>query len=141
MDNAERIVRSLDQHLDHEVPLIVYGRAAIALGFATAPDAVKRSLDIDAIIPASRVEDFQNDLKFWDAQEATNRELDKDGLYFTHLFEATQVFLRRDWEQHVVPLQRPPTRWLRLFRPGPIGVNSPALDSGRSSYRGAAASS
>lgn len=51
MSNAERIVRSLDQHLDHEVSLVIYGRAAIALGFDAAPESVKRSLDIDAIIP------------------------------------------------------------------------------------------
>src|SRR6266576_3120330 len=112
MGNAERIVRSLDQHLDHEVSLVLYGRAALALGFDAVPESVKRSLDIDAIIPVSRVAEFQNDQKFWDAQEATNRELEKDGLYITHLFEADQVFLRADWEQHLVPIHRPPTRWL-----------------------------
>src|SRR2546428_12175471 len=98
MNNPERIVHSLDPHLDHEVSLVLYGRAAIALGFDGAPDSMKRSLDIDAIIPVSRAAEFQNDQKFWDAQEATNLELEKDGLYITHLFESSQVFLRRDWE-------------------------------------------
>ena len=61
MSNAERIILALDRHLDHDVELVVYGRAALALGFGSAPDSVKRSLDVDAIIPASRVEGFRND--------------------------------------------------------------------------------
>ena len=39
-----------------------------------------------------------------------------------HLFEADQVFLRRDWERHLVPITRPPTRWLRLFRPATLDL-------------------
>jgi len=37
-------------------------------------------------------------------------------------FRGDQVFLRRDWEQHLVPVQRPPTRWLRLFRPATLDL-------------------
>ncbi len=122
MTNAERIVTALDRHLDHEVPLVLYGRGAIAVGFDGAPDAVSRALGVDVIIPISRAAAFQTDEKFWDAQEATNRELEKDGLYITHLFEASQVFLRRDWEQHLVAITRPPTRWLRLFRPATLDL-------------------
>ena len=33
MTNAERILVTLDKRLDHEVTLVIYGRAAIALGF------------------------------------------------------------------------------------------------------------
>jgi hypothetical protein len=57
------------------------------------------------------------DEAFWEAQEKTNHELRPKGLYVTHLFRADQVFLRRDWEQHLVPITHPPTHWLRLFRP------------------------
>ena len=114
MTNAERILTVLDRHLNHEVPLILYGRSAITLGFDGVPDSVSRTLDVDAIIPLSRVTAFQTDEQFWSAQEATNRELDKDGLYITHLFEAKDVFLRRDWEK--------PTRWLRLFRPATLDL-------------------
>lgn len=122
MTNAERILLVLDHHLDHEVPLVLYGRAAIATGFDGAPEAVSRTLDVDVIIPVSRLTAFQEDGRFWDAQEATNRELEKDGLYITHLFQADQVFLRRDWEQHLVPITRPPTRWLRLLRPATLDL-------------------
>lgn len=122
MINAERILRALDSRLDHEVALVVYGRAAIALGFDNPPEAVTKTLDVDVIIPLSQVARFRTDAKFWDAQEGTNRELEKDGLYITHLFEADQVFLRRDWEQHLLPIPRPPTRWLRLFRPATLDL-------------------
>lgn len=122
MINSERIVRELDKHLDHEVRLVLYGRAAIALGFDDAPQAVKFSLDVDAIIPMSAVDRFRADLAFWDAQDATNRNLKKEGLYITHLFEAKEVFLRRDWEQHLVAIARIPLRWLRLFRPATLDL-------------------
>lgn len=32
------------------------------------------------------------------------------------------MFLRPDWESQVVPVRRPPTRWLRLFRPHTIDL-------------------
>jgi len=122
MTNAERILATLDARLDHPVSLVIYGRAALALGFENPPDAVKQTLDVDGIIPVSQVQIFQADNNFWSAQEAANRELEKDGLYITHLFRADQVFLRRDWEQHLVAIPRPPTRWLRLFRPATLDL-------------------
>ncbi len=122
MINAERILGAVDGRLDHEVALVICGRAALALGFMNPPESVTVSLDVDAIIPVSQASAFQNDLNFWDAQEAANRELETQGLYITHLFRADQVFLRRDWERHRIPLTRPPTRWLRLFRPATLDL-------------------
>ena len=120
--NAERILSTLDRRLDHEVSLVIYGRAAIALGFENPPESVTKTLDVDAVIPVSQIARFRADLAFWDAQEGTNRELEKDGLFITHLCEADQVFLRRHWEQHLVPINRPPMRWLRLFRPSTLDL-------------------
>ncbi|HAB15354.1 MAG TPA: hypothetical protein DCE44_02775, partial [Verrucomicrobiales bacterium] len=122
MSNAERILQVLDRRLDHPVRLIVYGRAALALGFNSPPPGALVSLDVDAIIPLPEVSAWQADVGFWDAQEATNAELEPDGLYITHLFRADQIFLRRDWEQHLVAITRPPTRWLQLFRPATLDL-------------------
>ena len=122
MTNAERILGVLDRRLNHQVSLILYGRAAIALGFDNTPEAVNRTWDVDAIIPVAKARLFREDSDFWDAQEAANRELENEGLYITHLFESDQVFLRSDWEQHLVPITRPPTRWLRLFRPATLDL-------------------
>ena len=72
---------------------------------------------MDAIIPLADLDQLTADEAFWEAQEKTNDELRPKGLYVTHLFRADQVFLRRDWERHLVPVTHPPTRWLRLLRP------------------------
>jgi hypothetical protein len=122
MSNAERILQRLDQYLNHEVPLVIYGRAAVALGFKDPPEVVKHSLDVDVIVRAAQTEALRADENFWQAQETANRDLEKDGLYITHLFEADQIFLRRDWEQYLVPIQRPMLRWLRLFRPSTVDL-------------------
>ena len=81
MINAERIVRELDSRLDHAVTLVLYGRAALALAFPNAPDAIKHSLDVDAIIPMSLQTTFLGDEQFWNAQQLTNKVLHSDGLY------------------------------------------------------------
>jgi len=122
MDNATVILQTLDRHLDHPVRLVLYGRSALQLGFSGAPTDVAQSKDVDCIIPLTDLETFSSDERFWDAQELTNSELSSRGLYITHLFRADQVFLRRDWEQHLVPVTRPTLRWLRLFRPATIDL-------------------
>ena len=122
MDNASLILSTLDAHASHPVRLVLYGRAALQLGFTAVPPEVAESKDVDAIIPLADLEILSGDESFWDAQEATNIELRPKGLYITHLFRGDQVFLRRDWEQHLVAITRPATRWLRLFRPATLDL-------------------
>jgi hypothetical protein len=122
MTNAEIIATTLDGLLDHEASLVVYGRASIALGFNNVPEAIGRSLDLDVILRFSQAQQLDADDQFWSAQAEVNKVLEKQGLYMTHLFEEDQVFLRPEWEEHIVPLLRPPTRWLKLFRPHTIDL-------------------
>jgi hypothetical protein len=122
MSNAERIARALDALLEHEVSLVIYGRAAIALGFLDVPDAVKLSLDIDVILRDEEGPALDSDDPFWQAQVQVNEQLEKEGLYMTHMFEEDQVFLRPDWSEHIVPVLRPSTRYLKLFRPHTIDL-------------------
>lgn len=122
MDNASLILQTLDGHLHHPAQLILYGRAALQLGFTDPPPDTAESKDVDAIIPLADLDSLSANEGFWDAQEATNSELRPKGLYITHLFRADQVFLRRDWEKYLVPITRPPTRWLRLFRPATLDL-------------------
>jgi hypothetical protein len=122
MDNASVILLALDERLDHPVRLILYGRASLQLGFNAPPAETAESKDVDAIVPLTDLESLSADTRFWDAQEAVNLHLRPQGLYITHLFRADQVFLRRDWEQHLVAITRPPTRWLRLFRPATLDL-------------------
>jgi hypothetical protein len=122
MDNASLILRTLDEHLDHPVRLVLYGRAALQLGFESPPPDVAHSKDVDCIIPLTDVDSLTADLGFWDAQEATNDALRPRGLYITHLFRAQEVILRRDWEKHLVPITRGTFRHLRLFRPATLDL-------------------
>src|SRR5439155_1696301 len=91
-------------------------------GFTNPPAGAAKSKDVDAIIPLVDADLLSGDENFWHAQEATNQELAPRGLYITHLFRADQIFLRRDWEQHLVTIARPQTRWLQLFRPATVDL-------------------
>src|SRR5437868_2421264 len=122
MDNASLLLVTLDRHLTQPARLVLYGRAALQLGFSDPPREIAESKDVDAIIPLGDLDILSGNEGFWDAQAATNIELRPKGLYITHLFRADQVFLRRDWENHLVPITRPPTRWLRLFRPDTLDL-------------------
>jgi hypothetical protein len=122
MTNAEIIATTLDNLLDHEVSLIAYGRASIALGFNDVPDAIGLSLDLDVILRFSNAAELDGDDQFWEAQAEVNKVLEKRGLYMTHLFLEDQVFLRPDWERFIVPVLRPETKFLKLYRPHTIDL-------------------
>ncbi len=54
MSHAETILRTLDRHFSRETSLILYGRAALVLGFPDPPPEVAASLDVDIILPHDR---------------------------------------------------------------------------------------
>ena len=116
-DNPTEVLLALDRELDHEVSLVLYGRAALCLGFAEPDAAFATTQDVDGIIRLSQLSGLMADDRFWEALERTNQALEPKGLYITHLFSEDQVFLRPEWEKHLVPVNRPQTRWLRLLRP------------------------
>lgn len=122
LSNPERLLLTLDEHLDHEVSLVLYGRSALVLGFNNVAEEVGSTKDVDAIIRLVELDALVNDEGFWDARDAVNERFKEEGLYITHLFQEDQVFLRPDWEQHILPVLRPPTRWLKLFRPATIDL-------------------
>lgn len=117
MNHAQTILQSLDRHLNRPFPLVLYGRAALALGFDHPPEEAFRSLDVDIILTLAQADALDEDAAFWDALEATNHELAPSGLYVTHLFAEDQVILRPDWQDHLVPIHSPELRHLRLSRP------------------------
>jgi len=122
VDNPVEVVLTLDGELDHEVSLVVYGRGGLRLGYDRPMEAFYTTQDVDGIIRLSQLEALVEDEAFWDAVDRTNKKLEPKGLYITHLFQEDQVFLRPDWEQFIVPVLRPPTRWLKLFRPHTIDL-------------------
>ncbi|MBL9145856.1 MAG: hypothetical protein JNM99_19410 [Verrucomicrobiaceae bacterium] len=121
-DNPSEVLSTLDAALDHEVSLVLYGRGALCLGYDGVRPEFGSTKDVDGIIRNVELQTLVNDDQFWDAVDATNKQLEPKGLYITHLFQEDQVFLRPEWEQHIVPVLRPPTRHLKLFRPHTIDL-------------------
>jgi hypothetical protein len=46
-DNPSEVLLTLDRELDHEVGLVLYGRAALYLGFPGAPAEFGTTQDVD----------------------------------------------------------------------------------------------
>lgn len=120
--HPERLLLALDEALDHEVSLIIYGRSAIWLGFENPPPAAATTQDVDAIIPDQQVQALANDVRFWDARDAVNERFKSEGLYITHLFPESQIFLRREWAKHILPITRLRLNRLKLHRPATIDL-------------------
>lgn len=122
MNHAETILRALDSCLAQPVRLVIYGRAALALGFQPPPPAAEVSMDVDVILPLAQSAALESAPEFWEALAATNRELEPRGLYVTHLFEETQVILRPAWLDHLAPIDLPGLGKLQLSRPAAIDL-------------------
>jgi hypothetical protein len=122
MNNPRLILSVLDRRLQRETRIIVYGRAAIALGFADAAPEVGATLDVDALLPAVEMAAIEADGQFWQALDATNRELESQGLYMTHLFPDDQVILSPDWLTRIVGLPLRDFRRLQVFRPSTVDL-------------------
>ena len=120
--HPERLLLALDEGLDHSVRLILYRRSAVWLGFENPPAAAATTQDVDAIIPNEQVQALADDLQFWDSRDAVNERFKSEGLYITHLFPESEVFLRRDWLDHIIPITRLKLRQLKLFRPATIDL-------------------
>jgi serine/threonine protein kinase len=117
MNHPEQILRTLDHHLVQPTQLILYGRAALALGFPNPPPEFNATMDVDAILPEVKMSSIEADDSFWNAIEKTNEELHPTGLYLTHLFTDAQVILQPDWLENLSPIKFPDLRFLKLFRP------------------------
>ena len=117
MNQPERILRTLDRHLTRPTRVIIYGRAALALGYHSSPASFYATMDVDAILPESSMAAIEADEGFWEAIQKTNAELEPEGFYMTHLFSDSQVILRPDWEKWILPIQQSEFQFLQLFRP------------------------
>ncbi len=122
VNNPTQVLLALDGELDHEVRLVLYGRAALALGFDNVPVDFETTQDVDVIIMHSQLPELMEDEQFWEAQDQANLKLQPQGLYITHLFAEDQVFLRPEWAEFLVRIKKPATRFLRLFRPHVIDL-------------------
>jgi hypothetical protein len=107
----------LDRHLTHPVRLILYGRAALSLGFPDSPAEFSTTMNVDAILPRVELSAIEENDDFWTALEKTNAELEPSGLYITHLFVDDQLILTPDWTQRLQVVELDDLKFLQLFRP------------------------
>jgi hypothetical protein len=107
MNQPEKILRTLDSHLTRPTRLILYGRAALALGYQAPNLEWFATMDVDAILPMLEMTTI----------ELTNSQLEPTGLYITHLFTEDQVILAPTWLDKLVPIKLPSLEKLQLFRP------------------------
>lgn len=117
MNHAATILEVLDRHLQGRVELTLFGRAALSLGFADAPQEYGLSLDVDGVLWDGQAEQLLEQTNFWAAVEQANHELAPSRLYVSHFFQETQVILTPSWRDHRCPLAGP-WRHLQLFRLG-----------------------
>lgn len=121
MNNPLRILQTLDGQLTAATELTVFGRAALALGYAGVPAAVAATSDVDAILPLAWLEAEEANLDFWEAQQRTNRQLAPEGLYFTHLFRESELILTPDWLNHRVHIPVDLVR-ITVYRPATLDL-------------------
>lgn len=121
MNNPLRILQTLDRHLATPVEINLFGRAALALGYAASPAAFAATHDVDAILPLAWLESEDENLDFWEAQQRTNAELESEGLYLTHLFREFEIVLTPDWLSGRVRIPLA-LQHLTVFRPATLDL-------------------
>ncbi len=121
MNNPLQILWELDKYLTEETPLIIFGKAAIVLGYPTAPEDYESTQDVDAIIPMEILEALCENEGFWNALNQTNEALKDTGLYMTHIFQEDQIILSTDWLQNTVPIETG-FKHLKIQRPSTIDL-------------------
>lgn len=121
MSNAQRILMLLDAQLTSRIDLTLYGRAALHLGFPSAPKEHALSRDVDAVLWLGQAEELSEKTNFWNAIEHVNQKLADQELYISHFFTESQVILLPDWRRNRVPLYG---KWkhLNLYRLGNIDL-------------------
>jgi hypothetical protein len=121
MSNPLRILNTLDKYLVSPAEITLFGRAALALGYAQAPAHFHNTQDVDGILPMAWLQPPEAHEDFWQAVQQTNAELEPEGLYLTHLFREVDVILQPDWIQQRVPIDLRLQR-LNVFRPSTIDL-------------------
>jgi hypothetical protein len=117
MNHPEHILKTLDSYLERPTRLILYGRAALALGYKNTPQTFQSTLDVDVILPEVEMSSIDEDEQFWNAIESTNQQLQYLGLYITHLFTESQVILSGEWLKNIIPIELDGLKNLHLSRP------------------------
>lgn len=116
VNNPQRILHTLDSFLEKETRIVLFGRAALALGYGDQGVRFGKTQDVDAILPTVELAKIESDGQFWKAIELTNKCLEPSGLYLSHLFTDHQVALTPGWLGKIEPIPSEKFEFLRLYR-------------------------
>jgi hypothetical protein len=122
INNPKRILQTLDSFLERETRIVLFGRAALALGYGDQGVRFGRTQDVDAILPSVEMAKIEADSQFWKAIELTNKSLEPSGLYVSHLFTDRQIALTPGWLGKIVSIPSGDYKSLQLFRPSSLDL-------------------
>ncbi len=122
INNPQRILQTLDSYLEKETRIVLFGRAALALGFGEFGARFGKTQDVDAILPMVEMARIESDAQFWKAVDLTNRSLEPTGLYLAHLFTDGQIALTPNWLDKIAAISSGGFHYLRLFRPSSLDL-------------------
>lgn len=98
MANApELILRTLDRHLTGPGEIRLLGGAALILAYGRQ----RSTEDADLLLDDRECQALIDTAGFSEGVEATNRELEPQGLYLTHIWGPEQIPLGPDWRRAV----------------------------------------
>lgn len=102
MNPAERILETLARHLRGEAHVRLLGGAALVLGYGLD----RMTEDADLLLDDAEIRLLVEQADFGAAIEATNRELEPEGLYVTHIWDPSQQILTPEWRASCRPVDR-----------------------------------
>ena len=122
INNPQRILQTLDSYLEKETRIVLFGRAALALGYGDRGARFGKTQDVDAILPTVEMARIEADSQFWKAIDLTNKSLESSGLYVSHLFTDRQIALTPGWLGKIEMIPSGDYKFLRLFRPSSLDL-------------------
>lgn len=102
MNPAERIMITLGRHLEGPAHIRLMGGGALILGYGMP----RTTEDADLLLEDGELEALIQDANIGAAIEATNAELESEGLYLTHLWGPEQQILTPEWKTSCRSVER-----------------------------------
>lgn len=93
MNPAHRILRTLSSHLRQTAEIRLLGGAALVVGYGLD----RTTEDADLLLDDRELGILIEEVDFGAVIEATNRELEPEGLYVTHIWDPVQQILTPEW--------------------------------------------
>ena len=112
------ILRTLDKHLTGPGSILLFGGAAIVLGYRRD----RLTEDADLLLDDGECRTLIDESGFSEAVEATNAELGPQGLYLTYIFGPEQEILCPTWREQCRPIALSGVTKLSITVLGPIDL-------------------